>query len=168
MAATDPEREALTFYLHYQRTSVEAIVAGLDEAAWHTPALPSGWTVAGMMQHLGDMEGHWWRGVIEGHHVDLPYDEGRPAYDPAAPFRTDRPAERVLDYYREQCAYGDQVLGSTSLSAAPVGRHGDDDAEFVPTVRWVVLHVIEETAAHTGHLEAARELLDGRTDLGLR
>lgn len=74
----------------------------------------------------------------------------------------------MLAYYREQCAYGDQVLGRTSLSAAPVGRHGDDDAEFVPTVRWVVLHVIEETAAHTGHLEAARELLDGRTDLGLR
>jgi hypothetical protein len=36
------------------------------------------------------------------------------------------------------------------------------------SVRWVVLHMIEEMAAHTGHLEIARELLDGRTNLGLR
>jgi len=37
-----------------------------------------------------------------------------------------------------------------------------------PNVRWVVLHMIEETAAHSGHLEIAREILDGRTNLGLR
>ena len=47
----------------------------------------------------------------------------------------------------------------------PRGRHGDDE---IPNVRVVILHMIEETAAHSGHLEIARELLDGRTDLGLR
>jgi hypothetical protein len=35
-------------------------------------------------------------------------------------------------------------------------------------VRWVVLHVIEETIAHSGHLDIAREILDGRTNLGKR
>ena len=44
---------------------------------------------------------------------------------------------------------------------------GDDDLK-VPSVRWVVLHVIEETVAHSGHLDIAREMLDGRTDLGKR
>lgn len=167
MTETDPERTALTYYLHYQRSSVAAIIDGLDEAAWHTAVLPSGWTVAGLIQHLGDMEGHW-AYVIDGQDPAPAYDDGRPADDQAAPFTSDRSAERVLNYYREQCARFDEVFEQMSLSATPLGRHAEDDAKLVPTVRWIALHVIEETAAHTGHLEAARELLDGRTDLGLR
>jgi hypothetical protein len=47
----------------------------------------------------------------------------------------------------------------------PRGRHGD----FAPpNVRWVVLHMIEETARHAGHLDIARELLDGTVRLGPR
>jgi hypothetical protein len=45
---------------------------------------------------------------------------------------------------------------------------GDDDEYATSTVRWVVMHMIYETAAHSGHLEIARELLDGCTDPGLR
>lgn len=84
-------------------------------------------------------------------------------------------------YYEEQCRRSDEVLAGVSLSDRPKGVHrsrtrnlrpAEDgepeiDAE-VTTVRWVVLHMIEETAAHSGHLEIARELLDGRTRLGLR
>ena len=53
----------------------------------------------------------------------------------------------------------------TPMSARPQGRHRGEE---VSSVRWVVLHMIEETAAHSGHLEIARELIDGRTDRGLR
>jgi len=54
------------------------------------------------------------------------------------------------------------------LGAEPIGRHGDPDLDEPSNVRWVVLDVIEETACHSGHLEIARELLDGHTGLGLR
>ena len=55
------------------------------------------------------------------------------------------------------------------MSDRPKGKHGDPQIDpEITTVRWVVLHMIEETAAHSGHLEIARELLDGRTGLGLR
>lgn len=84
-----------------------------------------------------------------------------------APFVCELPSADVLAYYREQCDISDAVLTRTPMSAAPRGRHGGGDEE-VPSVRWVVSHVIEETAAHSGHLEIARELLDGRTYLGLR
>jgi len=47
----------------------------------------------------------------------------------------------------------------------PRGRHA---GEQIPSVSVVILHIIEETAAHTGHLEIARELLDGATGLGMR
>ena len=54
---------------------------------------------------------------------------------------------------------------------APRGLHFHHDPEYtaqITNVRWIVLHVIEETAAHSGHLEIARELLDGKTRLGGR
>lgn len=55
----------------------------------------------------------------------------------------------------------------TPLSAAPLGKHGDP-ADEPPDVRTVVLHLIEETARHAGHLDIARELTDGKTGLGSR
>lgn len=161
----DDVRRELLECLEYQRSSVRSIVAGLDEEAWHTPVVKSGWTVAGIVEHLGNAERHWFLEVVAGSDVALPWDEGRPAYDPAMAFTCDRPSAAVLGYYREQCDRSDRILAGVSLSDAPRGRHGDEE---VPSVRVVVLHLIEETAAHSGHLEIARELLDGKTGLGLR
>ena len=56
----------------------------------------------------------------------------------------------------------------TPLAAAPRGRHGVPGREEPPDVRWIVLHMIEETARHAGHLDIARELIDGQTGLGAR
>lgn len=65
--------------------------------------------------------------------------------------------------------WSDAVLAATPLSAPPRGRHpvlpGEDE---VTDLRWIVLHMIEETARHAGHLDIVRELLDGRTGLGPR
>jgi Protein of unknown function (DUF664) len=163
--APDPTKEDLLRFLQHQRTSVLSVVDGLDEEAWHTSVVPSGWSPAGIVQHLGDAERHWFQQVVTGSEVDLAWDEGRPPYDPTAPFICDRPAAEVVAYYRDQCRRSDAVLVETPLSAPPRGRHGDRE---IASVRWVVLHMIEETAAHSGHLEIARELLDGRTRLGLR
>lgn len=164
-AGDDDVRRELLECLEYQRASARSIVAGLSEADWHKPVVPSGWTVAGMVEHLGNVERHWFLEVVAGSNVDLPWDEGRPAYDPNMAFTCDRPSSDVLGYYRELCDRSDEILAGVSLSDMPRGRHGDDE---VPNVRVVILHVIEETAAHTGHLEIARELLDGATGLGLR
>jgi hypothetical protein len=165
----DDEKRALLHFLEYQRASVLSIVEGLDEEAWHRSIVPSGWTPAGLVQHLGDAERHWFQQVVTGSEVDLPWDEGRPPYDPEAAFTSDRPSTDVIAYYREQCKRSDTVLAVTPMSARPRGRHNDPDiADEISSVRWIVLHMIEETASHSGHLEIARELLDGRTNLGLR
>ena len=167
--ALDDEKQALLHFLEYQRASVLSIVEGLNEEAWHKPVVPSGWTPAGLVEHLGDAERHWFQQVVAGSDVDLPWDEGRPAYDPEAAFICDRSAADVIAYYREQCQRSDTVLAVTPMSAPPRGKHGDPDTDDQPlSVRWVVLHMIEETACHSGHLDIARELLDGKTNLGLR
>ena len=163
-----PEDQVLLDFLAAQRDAVLSIVAGLDEDAWQRPAVPSGWTPAGLVEHLGGAERHWFQGVVTGSYAPLRWDEGRPPYDPRAAFACDRPSAEIIGFYRDQCARSDAVLAVTPLSAPPRGRHGDPEMGEPPDVRWVVLHMIEETARHAGHLDIARELIDGQTGLGPR
>ncbi len=60
------------------------------------------------------------------------------------------------------------MLVSIPLSSPPRGRAYDAIADQVTDLRWIVLHMIEETARHAGHLDIARELIDGQTGLGPR
>jgi uncharacterized protein DUF664 len=160
--------QALLAFLAAQREVVLSIVAGLDEEAWHRPVVPSGWTTAGLVEHLGGAEWHWFQGVVAGEHPEPAPGEDPPAYDPAAAFTCGEPSAEIISFYREQCANSDAVLAVTPLSARPRGRHGVPGKDEPPDVRWIVLHMIEETARHAGHLDIARELLDGRTGLGPR
>ncbi|HVB70455.1 MAG TPA: DinB family protein [Acidimicrobiales bacterium] len=155
-------------YLRGQREAVLAIVEGLDEADWHQSVVPTGWTPAGMLEHLGGAEWHWFQGVVAGKQPELSGDvaDDTPPYDPlSVVFATDEPSSEVIAFYRDQCAQSEAVLAATPLSASPLGKHG----RYEPSnVRWVVLHMIEETARHAGHLDIARELLDGTTRRGGR
>ncbi|HTW19354.1 MAG TPA: DUF664 domain-containing protein [Mycobacteriales bacterium] len=165
----EPDRAALLETLEYQRASVRAIVNGLSEEHWHTSVVPSGWTPAGMVAHIGGAERHWAyviRDEDTGHPFDADFDDEE--YDPNAPFVIDWPSEKVLAYYADMGKRTDELLAVTALDSPPKGSHGSPDAEQPKTVREIVLHLIEETAAHTGHLEIGRELLDGQTRLGLR
>lgn len=159
-------RKELLETLEYQRASARAIVDGLSEELWHKPVVPSGWTVAGMMQHLCGVERHWFQEVVAGTYVEFPWDDGLPPYDPDMSFTCERPSADILAFYRAMTDRSDEILAGVHLSDVSLGKHDDD--EETPTVSAVILHVIEETAAHTGHLEIARELLDGKTNLGLR
>jgi len=165
----DAGDQALLAFLAAQRDAVLSIVAGLDEEAWHRSVVPSGWTPAGLVEHLGGAEWHWFQGVVTGAKPEPPPgDEDLPPYDPTAAFVSDLPSAEIIGFYRDQCASSDAVLAVTPLSAAPRGRHGVPGQDEPPDVRWIVLHMIEETARHAGHLDIARELLDGQTGLGPR
>jgi hypothetical protein len=166
--ASEASDEMLRTFLRAQRESVLAIVEGLSEEAWHRSVVPTGWTPAGMVEHLGGAEWHWFQGVVAGKEPELPgdVDEDQPPYDPmSVVFTTEEPAAEVLAFYRGQCAESEAVLDATPLSSPPRGMHGGDEP---PDVRWIVLHMIEETARHAGHLDLARELLDGEVRLGGR
>ncbi len=159
--------EMLRDFLRAQRESVLAIVDGLSEEAWHRSVVPTGWTPAGLVEHLGGAEWHWFQGVVAGKQPELPGDlDDRPPYDPlSVVFRSDASSEEVTAFYRDRCAESEEVLATIPLSAQPRGSHGRYEP---PNVRWVVLHMIEETARHAGHLDIARELLDGKVRLGGR
>jgi hypothetical protein len=165
----EADRADLLAALNYQRASVRSIVRGLSEEAWHTSVVPSGWTPAGLVVHIGDAERHWTCGVILDNDPGHPFDEANDEpYNPKAGFVVDWPSTKVLTYYEDQIRHTDEMLATTSLGSAPRGYHRTPDTDQPRTVRGIVLHLIEETAAHSGHLEIARELLDGQTGLGLR
>jgi uncharacterized damage-inducible protein DinB len=161
------EATALMAFLEAQRASVLAIVDGLDADELTTAVLPSGWTPLGLIEHLGHAERHWFQEVATGSAAPLPWPED-PDDDENAPFTTSRPVEVVFAFYRDQIDRANAVLASTPLSSPPLGRHNREGADEVTDLRFIVLHMIEETARHAGHLDAARELLDGQTGLGPR
>lgn len=152
----------LVGFLDVQRGRVFEVLAGLDEGQLRRSVLPSGWAPVGLVEHLGHAERHWFQEVMLGVAEPLPWeDEGD---DEGGPLSTGRSPEVVFGFYRDQIARANDVLASTSLSEAPIGRHGvgTEPAEL----RVIVLHMIEETARHLGHLDAARELIDGAVGLG--
>ena len=115
----DPEDQMLLDFLDAQRNSVLAIVEGLDEDAWHRSVVPSGWTPAGLVEHLAGAEWHWFQGVVTGASPELPGDVDETPYDPTAAFVADLPSAEIIGEYREQCALSDAVLAVTPLSALP-------------------------------------------------
>ena len=77
-------------------------------------------------------------------------------------------AEAVLDAYRRETAQADAIITATPLDAPPAWWPAELFGSFrLDDLREVVLHVIVETACHAGHLDVARELIDGRTWLVL-
>lgn len=163
---TDERRELLEC-LQYQRDAVLGIVQGLSEKDWHTSIVPSGWTPAGFVDHLSGAEYHWFHMVVAGRPLDVaPDDDDQEPYDPTAAFTSDRRSDEIVANYKNQCRISDEIIAGVDMSSKPLGRHRPD--EEVPSVRWVILHMIEETATHSGHLEIAREFIDGKTGLGLR
>jgi hypothetical protein len=173
---TDDESRMLLGFLQYQRDVVLQILEGLPEDAWQTSVVPSGWTVAGMLRHLCGVERHWLQDVTTGVREEPPAggeagDEDEARYDPDAAFGCDWSGADLVASYRDECRRSDEVLAVTPLSAAPQGLGFHLDAEYtkpITNVRWIVFHVIEETARHAGHLDVARELIDGKTGLGPR
>jgi hypothetical protein len=155
---------ALIAFLDAQRARAFAVVAGLDAAQLTTPALPSGWTPLGMIEHLGHAERHWFQQVMLDKAEPLPWADDLD--DEGGAFTTSRPSSVVFAFYREQIERANAVLGSTPMSAPTQGQHSQGSADQVTDLRFIVLHMIEETARHLGHLDAARELLDGRVGLG--
>lgn len=159
----DGEKNTLVMFLEAQRASVLAIIDGLDPEALTTAVVPSGWTPLGLVEHLGYAERHWFQEIANGAAEPLAWPD-----DDHEPLTTPRPPAVVLAFYRAQCARSNDILAATPLTTPPRKRHPGVLGDEITDLRGIVLHMIEETARHAGHLDIARELLDGRTGLGPR
>jgi hypothetical protein len=140
-----------------QQDRVLGILAGLDDDSLRRPVLPSGWTCLGMVQHLTGMTRFWFVEVMAGRPVDDPVGDSFVVPD-------GRSTHEVLAAYRTEIELADLAIERLPLTATPAwwpdGLFGD---WRLGSLEEVLLHVLAETACHCGHLDAARELIDGRT-----
>ncbi|MGI8869093.1 MAG: DinB family protein [Mycobacteriales bacterium] len=161
------ERAALSAGLTDARQHVLGVLDGLDDEALRRPTLPSGWSCLGLVRHLAlDDERFWFRGVIAGERTVI--DAVHLSADNAWRVAADVPAQEVLGTYRREIGHADEIMAGVDLDAAPAWWPAGLFGEWrLHTVREVVFHVLIETACHAGHLDAARELIDGRLWLAL-
>ncbi len=150
------ERETIEGFLDLQRASIVWKARGLTDELAAKRLLPSITTVSGVIRHLADVERSWFREDMDGQ-SDVPArwtDD-----DPDGEWRVtaeDSLAEIIADY-EAACLESREVASRYGLDDLCRGN----DQRF--TLRWIELHMIEETARHLGHLDVLRELLDGRT-----
>ncbi|MFG2514166.1 DinB family protein [Streptomyces sp. NPDC048584] len=156
----DSEVRALHRVLVGQRRHVLGILDGLDPKDLRRSVLPSGWHCLGMVQHLAlDVERFWFRAVVAG---DAEAVRCLASGDEAWKVPPEVPATDVLGRYRRETELADAVITATPADAALAWWPHDLFGEpHLHTLRDVLLHVITETACHAGHLDAARELIDG-------
>ncbi len=147
------EREALLAYLARQRALVCWKVEGMDDAAARAVSTPSGLTVHGVVRHLENVERGWWREHVAGEQgLHFDWSDSEPDAEMRVP--EDVLLTDLVAAYRTETRRCDEVIAARSLD--------DVSAMRDHTVRWVLLHLIEETARHVGHLDLLAEQVDGR------
>ncbi|MFD8720639.1 DinB family protein [Streptomyces sp. NPDC059629] len=154
------ERTQLTTFLDYVRDTARAKCEGVSAEDARRAPLPGSplMTLCGLINHLRWVEYYWFQVVFLGEEDLGPWTEEDP--DREMRIAVGFPLEQLLAEYGEQSARYRELVASTDLdttarTAIRDGRH--------PDLRWILLHLTEETARHNGHLDILRELLDGST-----
>jgi hypothetical protein len=155
---TGDELPMLESWLAFHRATLELKCAGLDdEQARTASAEPSSLTLLGLVQHLAEVERNWFQRAFAG--LDVP-----PVFEDRAGFTldADRGLDEVLTVWRREIARGRELIAGRSLEDA--GRIPDGPmAGLEVSLRWVLVHMIEEYARHNGHADILRERIDGVT-----
>jgi hypothetical protein len=159
--SSSAERALLLSRLTGQRQHVFSQLEGLTDDQLRRPVLPSGWSCLGLVRHLTlSDERYWFEVVVAGEPLDFwpEGDNGDWRVDP------NEPVEAVLEAYRAAIGRSDEITAARRLDDAPAQTEDwwESAGLSFPDLRTVLVHVLVETAVHAGHLDAVRELLDGR------
>ena len=134
-------------FLDYYRETMIMKIDGLSEeqARW-TPTEHAN-SLLTLIVHLAGVEYGWFQGTIAGREIDR---------DREAEFeRQDITVTEAVATYRAECERSNEILANVGSLDEPA------KAEAGYSVRWIVVHMIEETARHAGHADITRELIDG-------
>jgi uncharacterized damage-inducible protein DinB len=159
---TADERTQLTGWLDVQRSFVRMKCEGLSEADAHRQLLPTSplMTVAGIVAHLRWVEYSWFHLNLAGvpDTGQTPWTED--GHVDAEMFVDDVPLAQLLDEYDAECARSNEIVAGVSLDDVEKATVAVRDSGAAST-RYILCHMIEETARHVGHLDIIRELIDG-------
>lgn len=154
------EKKVLSASLDAQRAAMLALCEGLSDEQLRARLVPSLTTILGVVKHLAYVERWWFQDVFEGRPCEYTISED----DWDADFRIepDDTTSDILDLYRAEVAISREIIQAHDLSA--ISRNHTQRPPC--TLRWTILHVIEDTARHAGQADILREQLDGKTGLG--
>ena len=156
---TADEFTTLTTFLDYFREVVVHKLEGVEEPGLRAVLVPSpGTTLGGIIHHLAHVERWWFQQVYGGAALDHPWTDD----DTDADFRVppDATAESLIALYRECCARSREVVEAHPDLEREAQRPGSTSGRSF-SLRWILVHMIEETARHAGHLDLLRESWDG-------
>jgi hypothetical protein len=156
LASTAPERPALEAFLDMYRDIVVRKVRGLSDDDARRKLVDSGTTLGGLIKHLRQVEFDWFHTVLaqrSEHELPIAALSG----DEFGMEPTDT-LDRLVEDYRTACAHSRAIAAEFGLDdQVPHRRMGQ------VSLRWVYIHMVEETSRHAGHIDILRELIDGRT-----
>jgi uncharacterized damage-inducible protein DinB len=152
------EAETLSGFLDFQRATLLWKLEGLDDEQLRRAMVPSGTSLLGIVKHLAYVERGWFQRVWAGQEITVPWTEE----DPDADWRIepDETTADVLALYEGECARSREIVAAAaSLDEAVVHPRWKEEVSG----RWILAHMLEETARHVGHADILREQLDGAT-----
>ena len=150
------EAETVSGFLDFQRATLLWKLEGLDDEQLRRAMVPSGTSLLGIVKHLAYVERGWFQRVWAGQEITVPWTEE----DPDADWRIepDETTQDVLALYEGECARSREIVAAaSSLDEAVVHPRWKEELSR----RWILAHMIEETARHVGHADILREQLDG-------
>lgn len=155
------DRTVLTTFLDYARDTVHAKCAGLSDENARLAPLPGSplMTISGLVSHLRWVEHGWIECTLLGGENRAPWTDE----DPDAEWRiaVGIPLEDLLADYRASCARHRALVAPLDLDTPSRGKLRWRSEPV--TLRWILFHLVEETARHNGHIDILREMADGVT-----
>jgi uncharacterized damage-inducible protein DinB len=153
---TADEKTSLHASLDRHRDVVVWKLEGLSDEQLRQPMTASGTSLLGLVKHLAAVEYAWFCDTFGRPTEPLPFDDNDPDADLRV--RPDETTEEILAFYGRARAAADAVIAELDVEHLGTAWFGDS-----VTLRWVLLHMVEETARHAGHMDIVRELIDGAT-----
>jgi uncharacterized damage-inducible protein DinB len=150
------ERTTLTAFLDWQRNTLEGKCAGLDaEQLRRRAAPPSSLSLLGLVRHMAEVERWWFRVNLAAEQVGALFSTDG---DPDADFEVDTAdVETAFTAWQAECERAREIAMSRTLD--DTGRNRDTGR--VMSLRWTLVHMIEEYSRHNGHADLLRERIDG-------
>lgn len=161
------EVSAVRSFLTYYRVTLRRQAEGLGAEQLDQPLAPSTMTLGGMLSHLAFVEDYWCGHVLHGAEPGEPWRSLDWEADPDGDWhRAAGQSPEVLLAQHDAAVVAADAAIDAALAAggldtlAVVERHGS-----APSLRWILLHLVEEYARHAGHADLIRESIDGTTGL---
>ncbi len=143
-------------FLDFHRATLLEKIKGLDDEDLRRKMVPSGLSLLALVKHVAYVERWWFAACFGGQDLPFPWTDE----DPDADFRIEpgETTEDVLELYRREVERSRRIVEGADPEDRG-RRPGFEDH----SLRWILLHMIQEMARHNGHADIMRELIDGAT-----